>query len=132
MNLQFSTGPLTKQETSVVISISNVGGLAGNWLVLPLGGIVGLKRATHMLAIPMIVRFEGFDFQKMIHSMNVFQILFYFFILILQMASVLTIYAQNVYYLYVSRVLSGMAGGGLSVLITSLINDIANNKYAFP
>lgn len=55
-NSTFSTGPLTKQETSLVIAIMNVGGFTGNWLVIPLGTLVGLKRAIHMLGIPIVVR----------------------------------------------------------------------------
>lgn len=55
-NSTFSTGPLTKQETSLVISIVNIGGFAGNWLVLPLSGIYGVKQAIHLLGIPILVR----------------------------------------------------------------------------
>lgn len=55
-NSTFSTGPLTKQETSLVISLINVGGFAGNWLVLPVCGFLGVKRATHTLGILIVVR----------------------------------------------------------------------------
>lgn len=55
-NSTFSTGPLTKQQTSMVISLINVGGFAGNWLVLPLCSFVGVKRAIHLLGIPIVVR----------------------------------------------------------------------------
>lgn len=55
-NSTFATGPLTKQQTSWVIGLMNVGGIAGNWLVLPLSGFLGLKRTIHVLGIPIVVR----------------------------------------------------------------------------
>lgn len=55
-NTTLATGPLTKQQTSLVISLLNVGGFAGNWFVLPLCGFVGAKRSIHLLGIPLVVR----------------------------------------------------------------------------
>lgn len=76
-NSTFPTGPLTKQETSLVISLINVGGFVGNWLVLPLSGLVGVKRATHLLGIPIVVRWIFMKLENIFHSL-IFFILVYF------------------------------------------------------
>lgn len=55
-NSTLAMGPLTKQQSSLVISFINVGGFAGNWLVLPLCGFFGVKRSIHLLGIPLVVR----------------------------------------------------------------------------
>lgn len=45
------------------------------------------------------------------------------------MSWVLILIATNVQYLYVSRILAGIAGGGCLVVIPVYISEIANDKY---
>lgn len=54
--------------------------------------------------------------------------LFVFFLNIIQISFLLIIYAQNVYYLYVSRVLTGFVGGGLFVVIPLMVAEIAEDR----
>lgn len=44
-----------------------------------------------------------------------------------QLSSMLIIWAQNVYYLYAARILTGFVGGGLSVGVPALVNDISHD-----
>lgn len=50
------TGPLTMEQASLVISIENIGGLIGNFAILPLNQMIGVKRMMHILGLPLIVR----------------------------------------------------------------------------
>lgn len=47
------------------------------------------------------------------------------------MSYTLIIYAQNVYYLYVSRFLMGFAGGALYVVIPLMTAEIAEDRYVW-
>lgn len=97
-NSTYTTGPLTLEQSSMVVAIENIGGFIGNFAILPLIPFVGVKRLIHLLGLPMIV------------------------------SSILIIWAQNVYFLYGSRMLSGLASGALVIAISTLINDISNNN----
>lgn len=46
-----------------------------------------------------------------------------------QVGALLTIWAQNVWFLYISRFLCGLGNGGLVVSIPTLINEISFDKY---
>lgn len=39
------------------------------------------------------------------------------------------IYAQNVYYLYASRLLAGFVGGGVYVVIPLMVAEIAEDRF---
>lgn len=54
-NTTYPTGPLDEQESALVISIVNVGGLLGNFMVLPISQRIGIKRTIHLLCVPIIV-----------------------------------------------------------------------------
>lgn len=54
-NSTFPTGPLDQHESSLVISIANIGGFLGNYIILPLSKFIGIKRTIHFLCIPLIV-----------------------------------------------------------------------------
>lgn len=54
-NSTLAMGPITQQETSIVISILNIGGFFGNFVILPLSRLIGIKRTIHILSIPLIV-----------------------------------------------------------------------------
>lgn len=43
----------------------------------------------------------------------------------MQICWMLILYAQNVYYLYASRILNGIAGGGIFVIVPIFLNEIA-------
>lgn len=55
-NSTFSTGPLNLEEASLVVSILNIGGLIGNFGVLPISQLIGVKRTLHILGPLLIVR----------------------------------------------------------------------------
>lgn len=54
-NSTFSTGPLKLEEASLVVSILNIGGLIGNFGVLPISQLIGVKRTLHILGPLLIV-----------------------------------------------------------------------------
>ncbi|XP_055296382.1 facilitated trehalose transporter Tret1-like isoform X2 [Sitodiplosis mosellana] len=97
-NCTFPTGPLSLEEASLVVSLLNIGGFFGNWITLLMNNIFGIKRTIHLFGVPLIL------------------------------SALLIIWAQNVYYVYVSRVLSGLVGGGVSVGIATLIQDISHDS----
>lgn len=55
-NTTLSTGPLTSDQLPFVISIANIGGIVGNFVIVPLSRAIGTKRSIHLLVIPLIVR----------------------------------------------------------------------------
>lgn len=71
----FSTGPLNQRETSFVVSIVCVGAFFGNYIVLPTGRVIGIKRTIHLLSIPLIVR-PFFSSRKLLISAKFVQFLF--------------------------------------------------------
>lgn len=119
-NTTFPTGALSFNEISYVISIANIGSIignlinipnqdgrasqnitfytlldvVGNFAVVPIAASIGPKLTIHLCAIPIIT------------------------------SALLIIWSQNVYFLYVSRLLIGFVGGGLPVTVPLLINDI--------
>lgn len=124
-NSTYATGALSFNEISYVISIANAGSIvgnlinisnqaeresinvkihmilldfAGNFAVVPVAAIIGPKLTIHLCAIPIIT------------------------------SALLIIWSQNVYFLYVSRLLIGFVGGGLPVTVPLLINDICFDK----
>lgn len=54
-NTTFPTGQLTLEEATLVTSLTNIGGFLGNFAILPLGEKYGLKRAIHLMGIPLAV-----------------------------------------------------------------------------
>lgn len=55
-NSTFPTGPLNLEEASLVVSLINLGGFVGNWLVLPMNNALGIKLTIHLFGVPSIVR----------------------------------------------------------------------------
>lgn len=48
-------GPLNLEEASLVVSLVNIGGFIGNFAILPIGQLLGLKHTIHLAAVPIIV-----------------------------------------------------------------------------
>ncbi|XP_055296383.1 facilitated trehalose transporter Tret1-like [Sitodiplosis mosellana] len=94
-NSTFATGPLNLEEASLVISILNVGGFLGNFAIVPISQLIGVKRTLHLLGPLLIV------------------------------STLLILYAKSVYYLYVSRFAAGFVSGAIIVGIPTLVNDIS-------
>ncbi|XP_031623912.1 facilitated trehalose transporter Tret1-like [Contarinia nasturtii] len=95
-NTTFPTGALTLEEGGLVVSLLSVGGFIGNFAILPISQMIGIKKTIHLFGVPLIL------------------------------SAVLIIFARNIYYLYVSRIFSGLVGGALSVGLPSLVNDISH------
>lgn len=55
-NTTFPSGALNLEQSSLVVSLINIGGLVGNFAVLPLSQMIGIKRTIHLFGIPLIVR----------------------------------------------------------------------------
>lgn len=55
-NSTFPTGQLSLQESSLVVSLFNVGGLIGNFITVPIAQAIGVKATIHFFAVPLIVR----------------------------------------------------------------------------
>lgn len=45
-----------------------------------------------------------------------------------QLAWLLILFAENVYYLYAARILSGFVGGGVFVMVPLFLNEIASDS----
>lgn len=54
-NSTFSTGPLSLDEASLVVSLINIGGFVGNFAILPISKFIGIKRTIHLFGLPLIV-----------------------------------------------------------------------------
>lgn len=92
------TGRITKDESSWIASLWNVGGLIGNFLFGYITSKFGRKLPIIFMAIP-----------------NIGCWLF-------------VLFAQNVYYLYVSRILYGIVVGGVFVVVPLFIAEISNDR----
>lgn len=115
-------GPLTLEQSSFVVSVESIGGFIGNFAILPFNQCLGVKRMIHFLGLPLIVRMT---------TNNYYLEYFFFFdlrIFPFQISSLLIIWPQNVYFLYISRFLGGVSCGALIVGIPSLISDISHKK----
>lgn len=95
----FKAGPITLEEASWIGSIICIGGLIGNFGFGYLSEKLGRKKAIILLAFPHI----GFW--------------------------LCVIFAQNVYHLYIGRILAGTCGGGIFVTITIYTSEIAQDRY---
>lgn len=112
------SGPLTTEELSWIVSIFCGGGVAGNFLFGWLVGKLGRKQILYVLSIPQIVRL--------------------FFIAILSLKSknssdyqlswILIIFAQDAIFLYASRLLTGIAGGGGYVVIPIIVAEVSEDR----
>ncbi|XP_055296384.1 facilitated trehalose transporter Tret1-like [Sitodiplosis mosellana] len=94
----YSVKGLSKDETSLVISILYAGSFTGTCIVIAISQMIGIKRTIHLFGLPLVA------------------------------SSLLLLYAQNVYYLYASRFLCGMVSGSLVVGIPTLVNDISSDN----
>lgn len=54
-NVTLSTGPLKSEKLPLVISISSIGGIVGNFAIVPISRAIGIKHAIHLFALPLIV-----------------------------------------------------------------------------
>lgn len=54
-NSTYSTGPLNSEELALIVAIANIGGFIGNFAVLPISQLIGVKRAIHLFGVPLIV-----------------------------------------------------------------------------
>lgn len=92
------TGRIDMSEIAWIGSILGMGGLIGTVVVGWMADKFGRKNALLAMAVP-------------------------------QIASLLLIlYAQNVYYLYASRFLSGFVGGAVFVVIPIMVAEIAEDR----
>lgn len=55
-NSTLASGPLSLEEASLVVSLYNVGGFIGNFAILPITHLIGVKQTIHVLGVPLIVR----------------------------------------------------------------------------
>lgn len=118
------TGPFTLEEATFVAVLTSVGGIVGNFAVLPLAQRLGYARSICLMGVPMIVSLHP-DNQFFYSKITMTISLFFF-----QLSNILLIVAQHKYLVYISRVLSGFGGGVGMVAIPSMIPDISSDKYA--
>lgn len=107
-------------EMAWIAAITAVGGFVGTPLVGFMVDQYGRKNSLLSLAVPQIVSyifsigfFNGF-------TNNIYHLF--------QLGLLLIMYAQNVYYLYVSRFLSGLTGGGVFIILPIISAEISENK----
>ncbi|XP_055302945.1 facilitated trehalose transporter Tret1-like [Sitodiplosis mosellana] len=92
------SGKITMEEASWITSLLCVGGLIGNILFGYITNRFGRKIPLLFLAIPTVISWS------------------------------LVLFAQNVYYLYASRFLNGIVGGGVFVITPLYLSDIASDS----
>lgn len=89
---------LTREEASLLVSFLFLGSLLGNYLIIPVSHLLGTKRTIHSIGIPMLA------------------------------CPLLITWANNVYYLYASRLLIGVIYGGLIVIVPALVSELCSDK----
>ncbi|XP_037034110.1 facilitated trehalose transporter Tret1-like [Bradysia coprophila] len=92
------SGPLTTEELSWIVSIFCFGGVAGNFSFGWLVGKLGRKQILYILSIPQILSW------------------------------ILIILAQNATFLYASRLLVGIVGGGIYVIVPVIIAEVTEDR----
>lgn len=92
------TGKIKSEETTWIASLWSVGGLIGNFLYLFITNKFGRKMPIISLAFPKIVCW------------------------------LMVLFAQNVYYLYISRLLYGIVLGGSFVVVPLFIREISVDR----
>lgn len=55
-NSTFPAGPLTDDQLKYAITSEKIGGLGGNFAIVPLMQLFGVKRTIHLLSLVLIVR----------------------------------------------------------------------------
>lgn len=55
-NSTFPVGPLTPEQSALVISLPYAGCFMGNFAIAPLSQAIGIKRTIHLFGIPTFVR----------------------------------------------------------------------------
>lgn len=93
-----TSGPITTEEASLIGSLSCVGGFTGTFLYAFFADKYGRKKAILCLAPPTILFWLS------------------------------VIYAKTVFHLYVGRILAGLCGGGVYIIITIYTTEIAQDK----
>lgn len=96
------SGKIQFEEASWIASLWSVGGLIGNFLYLFMTNKFGRKMPIISLAFPKIVCW------------------------------LMVLFAQNVYYLYISRILYGIVLGGAFVVVPLFIREISVDRYINP
>lgn len=124
-NCPLPSGRVPIEEIAWAASILGIGGLLGTVAVGWIADRVGRKNSLLAMAVPQIVStvlLHSFD------SRTVFECDMANFVCPLQISYLLIIYAQNVYYLYTSRFLTGFVGGAVFVVIPIMVAEIAEDR----
>lgn len=126
-NCPLPSGRVPIEEIAWAASILGIGGLLGTVAVGWIADRVGRKASLLAMAVPQIVshRFVLHSFDK---SHTVFECDTVVFVRSSQISYLLIIYAQNVYYLYTSRFLTGFVGGAVFVVIPIMVAEIAEDR----
>lgn len=112
------SGPLTTEELSWIVSIFCGGGVFGNFVFGWLVDKCSRKQILYVLSIPQIVSFHFIA----ILSLSENSLWFY------QLSWILIIFAQDAIYLYASRLLTGIAGGGGYIITPILIAEVSEDR----
>lgn len=89
---------LTKDEASLLVAFQYLGSIIGNYLTLPISQVLGAKRTIHLFGVPLLI------------------------------SPFLIFWAQNVIYLYVSRILVGATFGALIVVLPALVSELCFDR----
>ncbi|XP_055713719.1 facilitated trehalose transporter Tret1-like [Phlebotomus papatasi] len=92
------SGPITKDQASWINSSTCLGAIAGNLIYGTLVDRIGRKWSLFLLTVPHAISF------------------------------LLILFAQDAMYLLISRIIGGIAGGGLFVVLPIYVNEISEDK----
>lgn len=126
-------------EIAWIGSIIGIGGLIGTIVMGWFADQFGRKNSMLAMAIPQIVSTETrsppplycADYKQYIfqHSTYFNQAAFVFlFYKYFQISFLLIIYAQNTYYLLISRLLTGFVGGAIFVIVPTMLAELAEDR----
>lgn len=57
-NSTYPTGQLTEEQSKMVVTILNLGGLFGNFIIMPISQMIGIKKTLHTLGLVMMVSIQ--------------------------------------------------------------------------
>lgn len=115
------SGPLTQSETSTVVSILSIGGMIGTLLYGYLINFYERRMLLVSVAVSQIV-----STQFLIHCKTLGHFSSYS---IKQISFALLYFAMDVYYLYASRLISGISGGACFIVIPIYVSEIADDTW---
>lgn len=119
-----ASGKITIEEASWIASLLCVGGVFGNFFFTYVTSKFGRKKPLLAIASPAIVSLLILS----VEYTNIFVIHNITFVVIFQMGWALILFAPNVSYLYLARLLNGVVAGGIFAIIPQYLAEVSSDQ----